>query len=108
MYVLVEGVGGQSDDGDLPGVRAVITYEDAPDMRFNGNGEDWDILESERVLDSRVRYVGDKVAAVAADTDAIAAAALKLIKVEYEDLPAYFDAEEAVAWGLADRVITEL
>ena len=81
----------------LPGVRAVITYKDAPDVRFNGNGEDWDILESERVLDSRVRYVGDKVAAVAADTDAIAAAALKLIKVEYEDLPAYFDAEEAVA-----------
>ena len=81
----------------LPGVRAVITYEDAPDVRFNGNGEDWDILESERVLDSRVRYVGDKVAAVAADTDAIAAAALKLIKVEYEDLPAFFDAEEAAA-----------
>ncbi len=79
----------------LPGVRAVVTWEDAPDVLFNGNGEDWDILESERVLDRRVRYVGDKVAAVAADTEAIAAAALKLIKVEYEDLPAYFDAEEA-------------
>lgn len=79
----------------LPGVRAVVTYRDAPAVRFNGNGEDWDILESERVLDSRVRYVGDKVCAVAADTEAIAAKALKLIKVEYEDLPAYFDPEEA-------------
>jgi len=83
----------------LPGVRAVVTCRDAPDVRYNGNGEDWDILESERVLDDRVRYVGDRVAGVAADSEGIAAKAVKLIKVEYEDLPAYFDPMSAAAPG---------
>lgn len=81
----------------LPGVRAVVTYKDAPDVRFNGNGEDWDILESERVLDDRVRYVGDRVAAVAAESEEVATKAARLIKVEYEDLPAYFDPVVAAA-----------
>jgi 4-hydroxybenzoyl-CoA reductase subunit alpha len=45
----------------------------------------------------KVRYVGDNVAAVAADTAALAEEALALIDVEYEKLPAWFDAESAMA-----------
>lgn len=79
----------------MPGVRAVVTYEDAPSVRYNANGEDAPYYKVERVLDDRVRYVGDKVAAVAADTPELASAALKAIEVEYEELPACFDPEQA-------------
>lgn len=79
----------------LPGVQAVVTHLDAPQVRFNANGEDTDVLPSERILDDIVRFVGDKVAAVAAETPEEAEQALKLIDVTYEDLPAYFDPEEA-------------
>ncbi len=47
----------------------------------------------------KVRYRGDPVAAVAAADEATAAKALKLIRVEYEKLPAYFDAKKAMAPG---------
>jgi 4-hydroxybenzoyl-CoA reductase subunit alpha len=47
----------------------------------------------------KVRYRGDPVAAVAAIDEATAAAAIKLIKVEYEPLPAYFEAKKAMAQG---------
>lgn len=83
----------------VEGVHAVLCYRDAPDIRYNGNGEDSDILPSERVLDDVVRYVGDKVAAVAAETPEAAEQAIKLIRVEYEALPFYLDPEEAAAPG---------
>lgn len=83
----------------LPGVRAVVTYEDSPQTLFNANGEDADVLPSQKVLDSRVRYFGDMVAGVAADTVDIAAHAVSLIDVEYEELPCYLDAEAASAPG---------
>ena len=47
----------------------------------------------------KVRYRGDPVAAVAAIDEATAAAAIKLIRVEYEPLPAYFDVKKAMAPG---------
>ena len=50
-------------------------------------------------FDNKVRYVGDRVAAVAADTLEIAEEALKLIKVEYEILTAVFDENEAIKPG---------
>lgn len=81
------------------GVHAVVCYRDAPEIRYNGNGEDSEILPSERVLDDVVRYVGDKVAAVAAETPEAAEKAVKLILVEYEELPFYLDPEEAAAPG---------
>ncbi|MDD6435167.1 MAG: molybdopterin-dependent oxidoreductase [Clostridiales bacterium] len=83
----------------LPGVAAVVTYKDAPDVVYNGNGEDRNEFPSERVFDRRLRFIGDKVAAVAAETAEIAEEALKLIKVEYEQLPFYLDPEEAMAEG---------
>ncbi|MBC5731833.1 molybdopterin-dependent oxidoreductase [Pseudoflavonifractor sp. DSM 107456] len=82
----------------LPGVRAVITYQDSPKTCFNRIMR-WakdGIPATERVLDDVVRFVGDEVAAVAADTEAIAQKAIKLIEVDYEELPAVFDPEEAL------------
>lgn len=73
----------------LPGVRAVLTYKDIP-------GWAWGIPKHIKVLDSKVRYVGDAVAMVAADTEDIAEAALELIEVVYEPLPAVYDVEESM------------
>src|SRR5690606_19914555 len=50
-------------------------------------------------LDNKVRHVGDRVAVVAAETPEIAQEALKLIKVDYEVLPAVFDPVEAMQPG---------
>ncbi len=72
----------------LTGVKAVLTYEDVPDWK----GGTPRIV---RVLDRRVRFVGDAVALVAATTEAIAEEACNLMDVEYEILPAVFDMEEA-------------
>src|SRR5439155_13050733 len=76
----------------LPGVRAVVVGAEFPN-RYGilPIGHDEAALATDKV-----RYIGDNVAAVAADTEAIAEAALKLIDVEYDELPAYFDAEETV------------
>ncbi len=79
----------------MEGVCAVVCHRDAPLVRYNGNGEDSAVLPSERVFDDVVRYVGDKVAAVAAETEHIAEEAIRKIKVEYERLPFYLDPEEA-------------
>ena len=76
----------------LPGVLAVLTWEDMPDWR-GGNPR------SVRPLDRRVRFVGDSVALVAAESEAAAEAALGLIDVEYEVLPAVFDPVAALALG---------
>jgi CO/xanthine dehydrogenase Mo-binding subunit len=74
----------------FPGVYAVITGPDLGD-RLHGPGL-WD----EPILGKdRVRFVGEGVAAVAAESERVAATALKRIKVEYEPLPAVFDVEEA-------------
>jgi CO/xanthine dehydrogenase Mo-binding subunit len=73
----------------LPGVMAVVTWEDIPDWR----GGTPRIV---RVLDKKVRFVGDAVALVAATTQEIAEEALSLIDVEYEVLPAVFDIDSAL------------
>ena len=83
----------------LEGVRAVVCWKNAPDALFNSCGEEIDGEKTERVFDSTVRYVGDKVAAVAAETAKIAEQALKLIRVEYEELPYYLEPEEALKEG---------
>lgn len=76
----------------LPGVQAVLTWEDVPDWRGG-------TPRFTRILDKKVRYVGDAVALVAATSEAIAMEALELIEVEYEPLPAVFDPEEALKPG---------
>src|SRR5439155_11483719 len=71
----------------IPGVHAVLTHRDVPAVRM-----DADLLP----LDEIVRFVGDEVAVVAAESDALAEDALRLIRVDYEVLPAVFDAEAAL------------
>ena len=75
----------------LPGVEAVLTHREAKILYRTSHGS-----AREFGLDDRVRYVGDKVAAVAAVSEDLAEEALELIDVEYEVLPAVFDMEEAL------------
>ena len=78
----------------LPGVHAVLTGEDVRGHLYGRVIKDVPVLAADRVL-----YVGDRVAAVAADDEDIAQQAIDLIDVEYEELPAVFDASEASAAG---------
>ncbi|HSU87970.1 MAG TPA: molybdopterin cofactor-binding domain-containing protein, partial [Terriglobia bacterium] len=73
----------------LPGVHAVITGNDVPWT----HGET--IKDMPFLAQGKVRFVGEPVAAVAAVDEDTAQAAVALIDVEYEDLQAYFSAEEA-------------
>jgi len=76
----------------LPGVVAVLTWEDVPG--YNGFGI---VVPDQPVLcRDRVRYLGDAVALVAAETEEAAEKALELIKVDYEPLPVVEDPREAV------------
>src|SRR5438105_5284607 len=76
----------------LGGVVTVVTGQDAPNTYgILPIGHD----EHALALD-KVRYVGDNVACVAAESEAIAEQALELIDVEYELLPAYFDPEQSM------------
>jgi len=86
-----------SEAEKLPGVRAILTGEEAP-YKLGIY-----ISDKEPLARGKVRYVGEAVAAVAADTEEIAEQAVELIKVEYEDLPAVFDPREAMKKG-APRV----
>lgn len=75
----------------LPGVAAVLSYQDVPGDNIHGLVyDDWPVL-----AEGKVRYMGDPVAIVAAETADIAAEALKLIHVEYEPLPVVGDPEFA-------------
>src|SRR5947208_10867285 len=76
----------------LDGVVGVVTGQDAPNKYgILPVGHD----ETALAVD-KVRYVGDNVACVVAESESIAEQALELIDVEYEPLPAYFDPEEAM------------
>jgi len=75
----------------VPGVHALVTGEDIGRRRWGSPVADWPVLAYDRV-----RYVGERVAAVAAETPEAAEEAVGLIQVEYEELPAVFDAEEAL------------
>lgn len=100
----------------VPGVAAVYTAKDVPVNEYGLQITDQPVLcgpaqpsplphlptdegEKRMVDASVVRFVGDQVALVVAETEAIAAKALKLIKVEYENLPVLTDAEEAIKPG---------
>jgi len=77
----------------LTGVRAVITAEDTPKIKFSFVQ---DLADKLPLCDKEVCYVGDEVAAVAADSLEIAEEAIDLIEVKYEVLPAIFDPKEAI------------
>ena len=75
----------------MPGVHAVITGQDTLGMRIGRSVRDVPLL-----AEDEVRFVGEKVAAVAADDPDLAEEALLMIEVEYEPLPAVFDPVEAM------------
>ncbi len=77
----------------LPGVRAIVTGDDLDERHRMGAF----IKDEPAFAKGKVRYVGEIVAAVAADTEAIARAATRLIRVDYEELPAVLDPAAALA-----------
>ncbi|MCD6310091.1 MAG: molybdopterin-dependent oxidoreductase, partial [Candidatus Eremiobacteraeota bacterium] len=87
----------------LPGVHAVICYEDVPRIAHTtaGQGYPEPSAYDTFIFDKKVRFVGDRVAAVAAESPEIAEEATKLIDVEYEILPAVLDERKAMEDGTA-------
>ena len=85
----------------LPGVLLVLTSKDVPNNEFGYYSYDQPVFcgLSEKPFTDRVRFIGDRVAAVVAETEAIAAAACKVIEVEYVDLPVADDVEDAIKPG---------
>ena len=82
----------------LEGVHAVLTYKDIPRVVYSTAGQSDPIpgpLDSFS-LDNKVRFVGDRVALVAAESEEIAQRASELIDVEYEELPAIIDLRDAM------------
>ncbi len=85
----------------LPGVHAVLTYKNVPRVKYASGGQSppqpppYDQV----MFDNKVRHVGDRVAAVAAETPELAEKALRLIKVKYEVLPHVIDPLEAMQPG---------
>ncbi len=76
----------------LPGVHAVLTGADLPaNMRWGRRIVDVPVLAQ-----GEVKFVGEQVAAVVADDEEIAQRAVNLVEVEYEELPAVTDPEEAM------------
>ena len=85
----------------LPGVAAVLTHEDIPRVVWSTAGQSDPIPGPLDMfsLDKKVRYVGDRVAFVAAETPEIAEQAVGMIEVEYEELPILLDIEESMKPG---------
>ncbi len=83
----------------VPGVRLVLTHEDAPlTLTSTGLHElDADDPPDTRVLDDVARFIGQRIAAVVADSEAAAEEGCRRLKVAYELLPAVFDATDAMA-----------
>jgi putative selenate reductase molybdopterin-binding subunit len=82
----------------LKGVHAVLHYKNTPRVKYASGGQSWpNPYPYDQVsFDNTVRHVGDRVAAVAAETLDIAEEALGLIDVTYEVLPAVFDELDAM------------
>ncbi len=81
----------------VPGVHLVLTHRDAPDVLYSTarHQDRRDDPDDTRLLDDVVRFRGQRVAVVVADTLAAAQAAARLVEVTYEVLPAVFDPEAA-------------
>jgi len=93
-----------------PGVVAIYTAKDVPVNEYGLQWQDQPVLcgpGSPKEGTDVVRFVGDQVAAIVAETEAQAAAARSLIKVDYEDLPVITNTEEAIK-SEATRVHEEI
>jgi len=91
-----------SQAASMDGVVLVLTSADVPVNEYGLQIPDQPVLcgpDSDIPFADRVRFVGDQVAAVIAETEEIAAAACDLIKVDYEDLPLLLDPYESARKG---------
>ena len=85
----------------MPGVACVLTHENTPPTRHTTAGQGFPEPSpyDARMFEDRVRFVGDRVAAVAAESEAVALEALKAIRVEYEELEPVLSIDDAVRDG---------
>ena len=90
-----------SEAWKVPGVHAIATPFNTTQIKYNSAMRFYEhkIPETEIVFTQTVRFVGDRIAAVAAESERAAKEAIRLIKVEYEELPSVFDVEEALKEG---------
>ena len=81
----------------VPGMVAVYTYVDVPQNRYTNAGQTYPepSPHDRLILDRRVRFVGDAVAILAGETEQAVDKAMKLVKVDYEVLPAVLDPHTA-------------
>lgn len=89
----------------VPGVIKIVTCFDVPEIDFCTPGHPWSVeaahqdVQDRRLLNQRVRYYGDDVAAVIAEDEIAAVKAARLVKVYYEEYPALVDVADAMAEG---------
>ena len=98
VHAIVKSIDTTQTD-KYPGVIGVFTAKDVPANEYGLITPDEPVLcgpGSAKPYTDRVRFTGDRVALVIADSEEIASEAVKLIKVEYEDLPGVFDPLEAM------------